>query len=73
MEVQVWSLALCRGLKDLVLLQWLGLQLWLRFNPWPGKLPCATGATIKNIEKYMVIRISKKNPIHKGEMGLLLG
>ena len=33
-EVQVQSLACCRGLKDLALLQlWHRSQLWLRFSP----------------------------------------
>ena len=31
-EAQVQSLARHNGLKDLV------LQLWVRFNPWPGNV-----------------------------------
>ena len=48
-EVWVPSLAWHSGLTDLALLQ---LQhrsqlWWLRFNPWPGELLCATGVAIK--------------------------
>ena len=32
-------------IKDPVLsLPWLWLQLWRRFNPWPGEFPCAIGS-----------------------------
>ena len=34
-EVKIQSLAWARVLKDLALLK---LQLWLRFNPWPGNI-----------------------------------
>ena len=27
---------MAQWIKDLVSLQWLGLQLWHGFNPWPG-------------------------------------
>ena len=35
---------LLQWIKNPALLQlWCRSQLWLRFDPWPGKLPCATG------------------------------
>ena len=46
-EVWVLSPAWSSGLKDPALLQlWHGLQLWLRFNPWPG-IPYAASTAIK--------------------------
>ena len=56
------SLQSC-GLKDLVLPQlWSRLQMWLRFHPWPGKLPYAKGAAIKFKKKKKIV-----NPESNGD------
>ena len=48
-EVQVQSPAQCNGLKDPVLPQlWLGLQLWLGFNPWPRNFHMPWVRPLKN-------------------------
>ena len=49
---QVRSLALLSGVKDPLLQQlWHMLQLWLRFDPWPGNSMCS------EVAKYIYIYI----------------
>ena len=68
MEAGVQSPAQCSGLKDPLLLQlWCGLQLRLRFSPWPQELPYAMGVAIKKKKGSSLCGSSVMNPTRTHE------